>query len=92
MKFRVGEIAELVYIRADRGLSAWRPNEEVRVVDCRRGVRPDGYQYDYTVQLGSLPVGFVLESQLRKKRPPMGSWDEIEKTLRWNPLKLGESA
>ncbi|MES0444949.1 MAG: hypothetical protein ABUJ92_00250 [Desulfobacterales bacterium] len=78
-EFKVNEIAIIAW--SDDGVGV---NDEVEIeteLFKREG------ELVHKVRFADKCVGFFPPKHLRKKKPPLGRWEDIEVVIGWNPVK-----
>lgn len=85
-KFKVGDRARVKYVRRSKSSSVWREGTEVTIVRLLNRSPNSGDVCDCCVITGVGSVAYPLFEQL-EPIIDLGSWDELQKTINWNPTK-----
>ena len=93
MKFKVGDVCRLKYIRTKES-DEWNPGIDVVIKDIYSGASPglgiEGF-FECVVGIYGLPghSGYVLFDQLEPRQPPqeLSTWEQVQKDTGWNPTK-----
>ncbi len=91
-EFQIGEIAIFV-IKEDQTLYLHGMSGDGTECELRRYVldREDGSGWFCHFKGDPSPhatgLWWVSETNLRKKKPPLSSWEDVEEKTNWNPVK-----
>lgn len=90
MRFKVGDVVVVVdtAIKENKHLIG----NEATVLAIHSQLTKDGYPLYKLDLVGVIGSGLWAEWGLRLKRPPLGSWQDIQAMVKWNPTKQAEKA
>lgn len=101
MKFKIGDSARLIYIRAGQS-ERWKVGTIVTILEVVGGIdisasTNEVFPFDYVVSTNALNnsaslVGEVVEAQLEPIVDDITTWESIESITGWSPIKEKEKA